>query len=893
MSAVDAQSWKKRTAMSLVLALAAAAVFVLIYMIEDVTRLNLLSNAETSLIDLRFRLRGPRTPSGEVAVVAIDSKSVAEIGRFPWPRTVHARLIDQLREWGASAVVFDVLFTERQGERDAQRLERIRQALPPGADAAEAEIAQAMEEVLVDQRISEAMERTFDADAALTVQAFDFVLPEDVGQIRSLGKMLNAEEEQTILDIASYLSRDQNVPFLRWEPPKLALGIRPVITELADWSAALGYVNPVFDGDGSLRRERMLIVYCPGVKAAWEAGRAPADVLLNPEEPVQAIMPLAGAGVATHLRLAVDQLTLDLEASELRFPVNAPPPEGEAEPAEPAERVVRLDPDDGTMMIDFYGAGRSIATYSYVDVLNGQLRDGEDKEIAADALAGKLVFVGMSDPGLADTFPTPFTARLPGVEKHATVAENLIQGRQMRLHADADLVVVLSAVAAAVITALLVANLSVIGGLLASVTIAIGWLVWTYRDFADDGLVWNWSVPLLTLLASGGLITAYRQIREQRARRQMEERSEFLQQTFGRYLSDEVVAMLVDSPEGLTLGGEKRLLTILMSDLRGFTALCERSTPETVIRMLNVYLGNMADLVLKYQGTVDEFIGDAVLALFGAPVAREGDAQRAVACAIEMQQAMAEVNSFFRDEGLPEVEMGIALNTGEVIVGNIGSERRSKYGVVGSNVNLTARIESYTVGGQILISGATLEQAGDIVKVGDRVDVAAKGLKEPVPAYQLLGIGGDFGLKTPEIKEEFLDLAKAIQVRWVALSGKKVGDDYLPGTFVRLSNLGADMVADASFEPLVNLKLTVLDAEGQALEGDLYAKVLKRDAAPGTSPLRFTSTPPPVKKFFKKVRASAQQHADQPAQRRAGTMAVPKDIIEQTKRQEKARSQQS
>ncbi len=866
MPAVQAQSWKKRTAISILIGAVAAACFVLIYLIEDVTRLNVLANVETGLIDLRFRVRGIRPPSGEVAVVAIDSKSVERIGRFPWERTVHARLIDRLREWGASAVAFDVLFFERQGEREARRLEEIRQSLPPGADATREKIAAAMEEVLVDQRIASAMERTFDADAALTVQAFDFVLPEDVKQIRSLGTVLRDDEEQTILDIGSYMSRDQNVPFLRSDPPQLALGIRPVITELTDWSAALGYVNPKFDGDGAVRRERMLIVYCPGVKEAYESGRVPADVLLDPQQSVQALMPLAVAGVATHLRLAVDQLTLDLEAGELRFPASLD--------ADAEERVMSFDPHDGTMMIDFYGPGRTIPTYSYVDVLDGQLSGDDGQPVASDALAGKLVFVGLSDPGLSDTFTTPFTTRLDGVEKHAMVAENLLEGRQLKRHRDADLVVTLSALVMAVLTGLLVGNLTVIYGVLASAAVTGGLLAWTYLDFANHGLVWNWSVPLLTMFVSSGLIVGYRHYNEQRARRQMEERSEFLQQTFGRYLSDEVVSMLVDSPEGLKLGGEKVLLTILMSDLRGFTSLCERSTPESVIQMLNVYLGKMADLVLKHQGTVDEFIGDAVLALFGAPLAREGDAQRAVACAIEMQQAMAEVNAFFRSEGLPEVEMGIALNTGEVIVGNIGSERRSKYGVVGTNVNLTARIESYTVGGQVLISGATLEHAGDVVEVGDRVDVAAKGLKEPVPAYQLKGIGGSFGLKMPEIKEEFLDLVKPIEVRWVALSGKKVGDDYRPGHFVRLSNLGADMASSETFQPLVNLKLTVLGADGQPLEGDLYAKVMKRDATSGTTPLRFTSTPPPVKKSFKKIRASAQQQPDQPAQRRAGTLAV-------------------
>ena len=189
-----------------------------------------------------------------------------------------------------------------------------------------------------------------------------------------------------------------------------------------------------------------------------------------------------------------------------------------------------------------------------------------------------------------------------------------------------------------------------------------------------------------------------------------------------------MVASLLETPEGLRLGGEKRELTILLADLRGFTALADRYTPEQVVRVLNNYLGTMADLIVAHQGTIDEFIGDAILAIFGAPVARPDDAERAAACAVAMQLAMREVNAFNRGEGLAEVEMGIAVNTGEVVVGNIGSQTRAKYGVVGTHVNLAGRIEGFTVGGQILVSDATLRRAGGSLAVGERVTFEAKRL---------------------------------------------------------------------------------------------------------------------------------------------------------------------
>ena len=151
---------------------------------------------------------------------------------------------------------------------------------------------------------------------------------------------------------------------------------------------------------------------------------------------------------------------------------------------------------------------------------------------------------------------------------------------------------------------------------------------------------------------------------------------------------------------------------MIMTDLRGFTSLSERLAPERVVAMLNRYLTTMVTVIKQYQGTIDEFIGDAIFVLFGAPVWQEDDAQRAVACAVAMQLAMAAINEQNREDDLPEIEMGIGVHTGQVVVGNIGSPERMKYGVVGSHVNLTSRIQSYTTGGQILISETTRQEVG-------------------------------------------------------------------------------------------------------------------------------------------------------------------------------------
>ena len=217
----------------------------------------------------------------------------------------------------------------------------------------------------------------------------------------------------------------------------------------------------------------------------------------------------------------------------------------------------------------------------------------------------------------------------------------------------------------------------------------------------------------------------------QRMAEQVELRNKFIRETFGRYLTDEVVDTVLEFPSGLQMGGEKRKLTMMMTDLRGFTSLSERLPADRVVKLLNRYLAAMVPIIKQYQGTIDEFIGDAIFVLFGAPVWQEDDAERAVACAVAMQIAMDEVNAENRKEDLPQVEMGIGLHTGQVVVGNIGSPERMKYGVVGSHVNLTSRIQACTTGGQILVSETTRQELGDKPKIGQADRGEGKGGRAP------------------------------------------------------------------------------------------------------------------------------------------------------------------
>lgn len=216
----------------------------------------------------------------------------------------------------------------------------------------------------------------------------------------------------------------------------------------------------------------------------------------------------------------------------------------------------------------------------------------------------------------------------------------------------------------------------------------------------------------------------------------LEHRNTFIREVFGRYLTDDIADTVLDSPDGLTIGGERREISILMADLRGFTTLAANRDPGEVMVMVNHFLSTMTGVILDHGGTIDEFIGDAVLALFGAPRPMQDHAAIAVACALDMQAAMATVNAMNVARGLPEVATGIGVHSGEVIVGNIGSERRAKYGVVGDNVNFTARVESCTRGGQILISEHTRSLCGNRLTLGDEMTVTLKGYDGEVVLYE-------------------------------------------------------------------------------------------------------------------------------------------------------------
>jgi adenylate cyclase len=257
---------------------------------------------------------------------------------------------------------------------------------------------------------------------------------------------------------------------------------------------------------------------------------------------------------------------------------------------------------------------------------------------------------------------------------------------------------------------------------------------------ADDYLFKPFNPVLLQARIKAGIERKRWHDKEEQLRQQLERNEKFIRATFGRYLSDEIVTDILERPEGLQLGGDLCRVSILMSDIRGFTSLSEHLAPSQVVSMLNRYLGKMTDIIMAHHGTIDEFVGDAILAVFGAPLHRDDDPDRAVMCALAMQEAMQEINDLNAADGLPAISTGIAINTGDVIAGNIGSERRSKYGFVGHPMNVTSRIEDYCAGGEILISDSTLSVLHREYTRGRSQDINVKGIEETILIHAITGL---------------------------------------------------------------------------------------------------------------------------------------------------------
>lgn len=408
----------------------------------------------------------------------------------------------------------------------------------------------------------------------------------------------------------------------------------------------------------------------------------------------------------------------------------------------------------GNLLLKYRGPSRSHRRFSAANVISSEARVRHNLPpiYPAQDFVGKWVFVGLTAPGLLDLKAAPVAAVYSGVEVHATLLDNLLQGDFLRtlpgwaLWTWALMLTVLIA-AAVLFSPRLGFTLVAFFVLLLvhlSLTVLAFWSGW-------------WADPVVSGLALAlgfGLATAYSYATEGRQKL-------YIRRTFGQYMSETVINHLLAHPEKLKLGGERRRVTLFFSDLAGFTTISERLEAETVVALLNDYLSAMTEIILEEEGTVDKFEGDAIMALWGAPLAQEDQALRACRAALRQRDALEDLNRHFAGLQLPPLKMRIGLNTGDAIVGNLGSARRFDYTVIGDTVNLASRLEGLNkfYRTAIMASESTATECGEVVAFRELDLVAVKGKEKPVRVFEVVALKEELA---PELEARNQEFAKAL-----------------------------------------------------------------------------------------------------------------------------------
>lgn len=394
-----------------------------------------------------------------------------------------------------------------------------------------------------------------------------------------------------------------------------------------------------------------------------------------------------------------------------------------------------------TMLVNYRGPAvlpngdKPYTSYELRHLIQSEIQLLGDQKPLVDpaAFKDKIVFVGLTASGLVDVFQTPFDAagqgRMPGVQMHASVADSVLSNRFIRPAAGGWRVA--AVLAGALIVGLLTAFLPFNAAAPAALLLMCGWAVLAVSAF--KGGLW---ITMIEPLSAMGLAlfsgTAYQYFVEGREKRKVKT-------LFGRYVSKDVYDQLLAHPERAELGGNRRDMTVLFSDIRGFTTVTEKGQPEELVGQLNEYFSRMVDVVFRHHGTVDKFVGDMVMALYGAPLDDPDHAEHAVEAAVDMVRELGELNRVWASQGRPQLDIGIGVNSGEMIAGNIGSSAIMSYTVIGDNVNLGARLESLNKDYKcrIIISDATRARLKGTYDVQPLGDVVVKGKTRPVAIFQI------------------------------------------------------------------------------------------------------------------------------------------------------------
>ncbi len=606
---------------------------------------------ESKTLDFRFRLRNALLPPSvptDILIVAIDEKSIREVGGWPWGREVLASLVRKISADRPAVIGIDVILSEAKDN---------------------------------DDRLETELKR-----AGNVVLATPFFVPEGKGNTTP-----RVEVPDILWDSAFMQVRSQKG--LKWQ--QFAIKPDRVLLPIERYAkvSTLGHVYSLPDMDGVIRWEVLYLQYGDDAYPSFSLQIARKALGVEMKDMVL----YGGSGVGLGNRMIPTDLS-------------------------------------GRMLINFVGKEGSFRSIPAADVLQGRAPAG--------LLTGKIVLIGTSALGTYDQKVTPFSGNTPGVEKNATSVSNILHGTYLTKSPGVIELVVI--VLTGLFMGILLPRLKAVRSALLAVVcvslyVAAGCYLLMYRN------LWiNLVYPIANMVSIFGIQTVIRFFYEEKKARD-------IRQMFSSYVSPKIVRELIENPEKARLGGDRRVVTVLFSDVIGFTSLSERRQPEEVVALLNEYFKKMTEIIFKWDGTLDKFVGDEIMVFWGAPATQEDHAERAVRCAIDMSERLDEMRQEWRQRGVEGLDCGIGINSGEVIIGNIGAAgKKMDYTVIGDNVNLAARVEKLTreYGSRILITENTLQHiqpliaAGGIghVEIRDLASVRVKGKEREVRICSVVGL---------------------------------------------------------------------------------------------------------------------------------------------------------
>ena len=642
---------------------------------------------ELRTYDLRVSSRDPVRPSPAVALAVIDEKSLEREGRWPWPRSKIATLVDLLSRDGAKVIGFDIAFVEPDENSQLAMIDQLtREAGAKGV--MNAKLAGLLEESRKHADNDLALATALKNSSAAVVLGYFFHYSE-----ASLGYRIAPGE------ITARLQRLSNskYPFILYETQDTSLApfidayVPEVNLDIFNQAAAsAGYFSLRPDSDGMLRWLPLAIrggddIFPPlAVLCAWH-------YLGKPQLKVK-----VGRHGVTGIQMG--------------------------------DRHVPTD-EKGQLLINYLGPAKTFPHVPVTDILGGEVPKGTFKD--------RIVLIGATAVGTYDLKSTPVDSLYPGLEVHATVIDNILAGNYLARPEWSKIYDVAAVVALGALIGIMLPRIGVLKGLGFAAGLFVAYIVAVEWLFAY-GRVWlNMVYPVLALSINYTTLGVYYYVTEQRERRKIKE-------TFKQYLTPVVMEDMLKDPQRLHLGGEEKVLTVMFSDLEGFTTYSERCAPSELIEILGEYYDRMTEQVFQWQGTLVQYTGDELMALFGAPVEQADHARRACAAALAMRDSRRALGAEWAQVGRPPLRARTGVNTGLMLVGNLGSKYRFAYGVLGDQVNLTSRLEGLNkvYGTEILIGESTAQLLDGGFQLREVDMVRVKGKKQAVRIYELLAGSG-------------------------------------------------------------------------------------------------------------------------------------------------------